>query len=106
MSKVININDLTKNGADNIRKCRQATNESNWKEDLDVWKLIQKINKDNPMVLKSVNKKGEIKFKFLKENGQKKSGESKYKNDSDISDVITTLAKKIANNNRFICFSP
>lgn len=99
MSKVININELTKNGADNIRKCRQATNESNWKEDSDVWKLIQKINKDDPMVLKSVNKKGEIKFKFLKENGQKKSGESKYKNDSDISDVITTLAKKIANNN-------
>lgn len=99
MSKVININELTKNGADNIRKCRQATNESNWEEDLDVWKLIQKINKDDTMVSKSFNKKGEIKFKFLKENGQKKNGELKYKNDSEIADVITTLAKKIANNN-------
>ena len=98
MSKVI-ITD-SKNGADNIRKTRQATNESNWKEDSKVWNVIQHINVNDPNLSKSVNKKGEIKFKYEKANGFTKAGvPKKPKKDSEVSDVITTLAKKIANNN-------
>jgi hypothetical protein len=97
MSKKIIVE--SKNGADNIRKTRQATNESNWEEDSKVWKLIQNIDLNDPNLSKSVNKKGEIKFKYEKPNGFTKKGVAKFKTDSEVSDVITTLAKKIANNN-------
>lgn len=97
MSKVILT--PTKNGADNIRKSRQATNESNWNEDSKVWKIIKSIDPNDSKLSKSVNKKGEIKFRYEKANGFTKKGAAKFKIDSEVSDVITTLAKKIANNN-------
>tara|TARA_B110000503_G_scaffold56188_1_gene90090 strand:+ start:243 stop:1091 length:849 start_codon:yes stop_codon:yes gene_type:complete len=88
-----------KNGTHNIRISRQATNESNWSEDLEVWNRISQISTNDPNVEKVVNKKGEVKFKFLELTGYTKAGKPKYKNNSEIADVITTLAKKIANNN-------
>lgn len=88
-----------KNGDHNIRLSRQYTNESNWKEDLKVWVSISQIPLKSPNVEKVVNKKGEVKFKFLEFTGSSKTGKSKYKNNIEISDVMTTLAKKIANNN-------
>jgi hypothetical protein len=97
MSKKIVVD--SKNGADNIRKSRQATNESNWEEDSNIWSKIQKIDKDSSSVSKSVNKKGEVKFTYKKLTGYSKSGKPKFKAETDISQVITTLAKKIANNN-------
>jgi len=97
MSKQIVVD--SKNGADNIRKSRQATNESNWEEDSNVWLKIQQIDKDSNLVSKSVNKKGEVKFTYKTQTGYSKSGKSKFKADVNISQVITTLAKKIANNN-------
>jgi len=88
-----------KNGTHNIRISRQSTNESNWSEDLLVWNFIYNISSDNPNVIKNVNEKGEIKFKFLEQTGYTKGGKPKYKNNFEVADVITTLAKKIANNN-------
>lgn len=97
MSKQIVVE--SKNGADNIRKSRQATNELNWQEDTAVWYKIKSIPADSLNLSKSVNAKGEIKFKFLVNNGKNKSGKQKFKTDKEISEVITTLGKKIANNN-------
>ena len=97
MSKQIVVE--SKNGADNIRKSRQATNESNWNEDSKVWKIIKSINPGDSKLSKSVNKKGEVKFKYEKENGITNKGIAKFKTDREVSEVITTLAKKIANNN-------
>lgn len=88
-----------KNGTHNIRISRQATNESNWSEDLAVWNRISQISTNDSNVEKVVNKKGEVKFKFLEFTGYTKAGKPKYKNNSEIADVMTTLAKKIANNN-------
>lgn len=88
-----------KNGTHNIRISRQATNESNWSEDLKVWNRISQISANDPNVVKSVNKKGDVKLKFLELTGYTKAGKPKYKNNSEIADVMTTLAKKIANNN-------
>ena len=90
-----------KNGAHCVRVSRQATNESNWEEDLKVWQAIFKLSVDDPNIQKVVNKKGEIKFKVLELTRYTKAGKPKYKNRSDLADVITTLAKKIANNNAF-----
>lgn len=97
MSKQIIVDGM--NGAHNIRVSRQATNESNWSEDRAVWNRISQISTDNPGIRKIVNKKGEVKFKFLELTGHTKAGKPKYKNNSEIADVMTTLAKKIANNN-------
>ena len=97
MSKIILT--PTKNGTDNIRKSRQATNESNWNEDSKVWKFIKNIDPKSSKLSKSVNKKGEVKFKYEKENGITNKGVAKFKTDKEVSEVITTLAKKIANNN-------
>jgi len=97
MSKQIKIEG--KNGTHNIRISRQATNESNWSEDFAVWKRISQISTNDPNVEKVVNKKGEVKFKFLELTGHTKTSKPKYKNNSEIADVMTTLAKKIANNN-------
>lgn len=97
MSKQVRVE--SKNGTHNIRISRQSTNESNWSEDLTVWKAISKLSVDDTNVEKVVNKKGEVKFKFLELKSSTKAGEPKYKNNSEIADVITTLAKKIANNN-------
>lgn len=88
-----------KNGTHCIRISRQATNESNWDEDFKVWNKIKKLSVDDPNIQKVVNKKGEIKFKVLELTGYTKAGKPKYKNRSDLTDVLTTLAKKIANNN-------
>jgi len=97
MSKQIIIEGSS--GVINIRKSRQATNESNWKEDYEVWNKINCIELNDPHLSKSINKKGKIEFKYLCENGFTKTGKPKFKIDSDISNVITTLAQKIANNN-------
>lgn len=89
-----------KNGTHCIRISRQATNESNWSEDLVVWKRISKISPDDSFLEKNVNAKGEIKFKYSEPNGFNKAGNPKKpKKNVDISEVMTTLAKKIANNN-------
>ena len=90
-----------KNGAHNIRISRQATNESNWSEDLAIWKRISQISTEDSNVVKVVNDKGEVTFKYIELLGYTKAGKPKTKNNSEISDVMTTLAKKIANNNTF-----
>jgi hypothetical protein len=90
----------SKNGADNIRRSRQSTNESNWAEDTKIWSVISNILVGDSNLSKSINKKGEIKFSYKKSNGYKKNGASKkLVIDKELSSVITTLAKKIANNN-------
>lgn len=88
-----------KNGSHCIRISRQATNESNWDEDFKVWNSISKISSNDRNIQKIINKKGEIKFKFLELSGFTSAGSPKYKNNKEVADVITTLAKKIANNN-------
>ena len=96
MSKTIIIHP---NGAEGVRLTRQATTESNWDEDSKVWREIKDIKVDNPIVKKSVNAKGEIKFQYIEPNGFTKKGVAKFKINKKVSEIITTLAKKIANNN-------
>lgn len=97
MSKQIIIEGSS--GVINIRKSRQATNDSNWKEDYEIWNKINCIELNDPHLSKSINKHGKINFKYRCEDGITKTGKPKFKLDSDISGVMTTLAQKIANNN-------
>ena len=54
MSKQIIIEGSS--GIINIRKSRQATNDSNWKEDYKIWNKINCIELNNPHLSKSINK--------------------------------------------------
>ena len=96
MSKVIVT--TSKNGAENILLSRQATNDSNWKEDFEAWQAITVL--DEAHITKKTKKNGESRFSISVPTGRyTKKGKPKYKTDSFLTGRFNTLAAKIANNN-------
>jgi hypothetical protein len=84
----------SKNGAENIKASRDATNAQNLNQDKDHW--LKAINLDDNNFVKTFNKNGVPQFQAVFHNGYTKAGKSKKpKKDDGLCKILQKMANQI-----------